>query len=126
MEPRSRDRRQRRGLLGAESKSPTQEVPCSSVREYLSAEQLAERTPWSSSAIEKMVSRGTLVRDVHYFQPFGHRTQLLFKWSTVVQLIEGATSTPSAHPAHCVLGKGRKGRLDVAQAEKSLGRLLGQ
>jgi hypothetical protein len=32
------------------------------------------------------MSRGVLQLDVHYFKPFGRP---LFKWSTVVDLIEG-------------------------------------
>ena len=57
-------------------------------REYLSAEQLAELTPWSIEALQKLIQRGVMRRDVHYFQPFGRRTQLVFKWSAIVHLIE--------------------------------------
>jgi hypothetical protein len=116
-----RIRPQGRDLPGEGSKPLTQEAPRSSVREYLSSEQLAEVTPWNVSAIEKMVSRGVLKRDVHYFQPFGRRTQLVFKWSTIVDLIESRSADQSEEQALSLL---RKGPLDVAQAEKNLGRLL--
>ena len=50
-------------------------------REYLNAEQLAAETPWSKKAISHMVAKGVLVRGVHYFQPQGTRTQLIFRRS---------------------------------------------
>ena len=58
-------------------------------REYLSAVQLAALTPWSVEAINKKVRRGELVRGKHYFQPNGPGSQLVFKWSAIVALIEG-------------------------------------
>ena len=124
------------------------------VREYLNISQLAELTPWSVSGIEKMVSRGVLVRDVHYFQPFGHRTQLIFKWSAIVALMEGPTRKPAAATAQVLrlsgtlgveqasagphgLARGnhdthrddvieRRGQLDVQKATSELNRLLGR
>jgi hypothetical protein len=119
----SHGRRPCRDLLGAASTSLTQEIP-GSVREYLSAEQLAKVTPWSISAIEKMVSRGVLKRDVHYFQPFGRRTQLVFKWSAIVVLIEGdRTESDDTGGQHVVEGRGK---VDVEKAKAGLGRLLGR
>jgi predicted DNA-binding transcriptional regulator AlpA len=106
-------RRRRRGLLGAEFAPVTQEAPRSSVREYLNAQQLAEATPWSMSAIEKMVSRRILKRDVHYFQPFGRRTQLVFKWSGIVALIEdNQIKSDGTYSEHVVE---RRARIDVEQ-----------
>jgi hypothetical protein len=58
-------------------------------RPYVSGEQLAELTPWSSNAIEKMIVRGVLVRGVHFFQLGGRRSRLIFKWDAIVALIEG-------------------------------------
>jgi len=58
-------------------------------RVYLNAEQLAAVTPWSKKAIAHMVEKGVLVRGVHYFQPQGTRTQLIFKWAAIVTFIEG-------------------------------------
>ena len=58
-------------------------------RVYLNAEQLAAVTPWSKKAIAHMVEKGALVRGVHYFQPQGTRTQLIFKWAAIVTFIEG-------------------------------------
>ena len=118
----SHGRQRRRDLPGAGSGSLTQEVPGPSGREYLSAEQLAEVTPWSVDAIEKMVRRGVLKRDVHYFQPFGRRTQLVFKWSAIVTLIEGGRrQREDTHRGHVVE---RKGEIDVEKAKAGLGRLL--
>jgi hypothetical protein len=88
-------------------------------REYLSAEQLAERTPWSVAALQKMIHRGVLRRDVHYFQPFGRGTQLLFKWSAIVQLIEGPTGQEGDRDTQNMAGRGH---LDL---EKAKARLLG-
>lgn len=118
----SHGRQRRRDLLGGGSGSLAQEVPGPSGREYLSAEQLAEVTPWSVDAIEKMVRRGVLKRDVHYFQPFGRRTQLVFKWSAIVTLIEGdRRQREDMHREHVV---DRKGEIDVEKAKAGLGRLL--
>jgi hypothetical protein len=55
---------------------------------YLSAEQLAQRTPWSVDAIEKMIQRGDFRRGVHWFQPKGPGTQRIFKWSAIAEWIE--------------------------------------
>jgi hypothetical protein len=57
-------------------------------RAYLNAEQLAAVTPWSVDAIEKMVRRGVLKRGVHYFQPQGRGTKLIFKWAAICEFIE--------------------------------------
>ena len=67
-------------------------------RAYVSAEQLAELTPWTVDAIEKMIRRGVLVRGVHYFQPQGKRGRLVFKWSAIVALIEGLPLHTEAEP----------------------------
>ncbi len=61
----------------------------SAERTYLSAEQLAELTPWSVEALQKMVKRGMLKLGVHYFRPFGRRSRLIFKWEAMIALIEG-------------------------------------
>ena len=99
-------------------------------RAYISAAELTELTPWTPDAIEKMVRRGTLVRGLHYFQPFGLRSRFLFKWDAIVGLIEGA-------PFHSGLGSPVEGarigatsvrkegrQIDVEKAETSLQRLL--
>jgi hypothetical protein len=58
-------------------------------REYLNAAQLAAVTPWSRKAIDHLVANGLLIRGVHYFQPQGPRHALIFKWSAIVEFIEG-------------------------------------
>ena len=93
------------------------------VREYLDAAQLAARAPWSVEAIRRMVSRGVLRRGVHYFQPLGPRTQLIFKWSAIVTLIEGIPSA-AAPVRHLAAPAGEKGRPDVQAATAALQRLL--
>ena len=57
-------------------------------RQYLSADQLAQQTPWSVDALEKMIQRGKLRRGVHWFQPRGPGTQRVFKWSAIAAWIE--------------------------------------
>ena len=101
------------------------------VRPYLSADQLAARTPWTVEAIGKMVTRGVLKRDVHYFQPFGRRSRLVFKWSAIVALIEGQP-VPTVDPLVVdeTLQKRRvpktaPGIIDVQKATTDLQRLLG-
>ena len=91
------------------------------MREYLSIEQLAEAGPWSVDAIGKMVKRGILRRDIHYFQPFGHRTRLIFKWRAIVMLIEGSGTVVD----DSLVAPAAKGEvLDVETATAGLHRLL--
>ena len=116
-----RGHRRRRDLLGGRSAAIAQEVSPRPSREYLSAEQLSQVTPWTVDAIQKMINRGVLRRGVHFFQPLGRRTQLIFKWSAIVALIEGDhTKGDDTHSEHVV----RKGEIDVEKATAGLGRLL--
>ena len=87
-------------------------------RSYVTAEQLAALTPWTIAAIEKMVRRGVLKLNVHWFQPFGRRSQRIFKWEAVVDLIEGR---PAAERVNVANGKG----IDVQRTAEELQRLLG-
>ena len=57
--------------------------------EYLSVQQLAARIGYRPQTIRNLMSRGVFQLDVHYFKPFGRP---LFKWSSIVDLIEGARS----------------------------------
>jgi len=104
-------------------------APAREERVYLSAEQLAARTPWTVEAIEKLIQRGVLAKGRHYFQ-LGRRTQRIFKWSAIVELIEGRPApngdepmleqgrsrTPASRPARRVI--------DVEKATTDLQRLL--
>ena len=81
-------------------------------------------------AIEKMVTRGVLKRDVHYFQPFGRRTQLIFKWNAIVTLIEGdqtktATGTASMlrRRSRSMSRRRRQGSVGCSIGERSDGSL---
>lgn len=94
-------------------------------RPYMSAQQLAAVTPWTVEAIRKMIGRGVLKRNVHYFQPIGRRA-LVFKWSAIRTLIEeqphaaeGAEETKQPRRAATTVG------MDVDQVAKDLQRLLG-
>jgi hypothetical protein len=100
------------------------------VRPYLSAEQLCALTPWTPDALEKLVRRGVLKRGVHYFQPFGRRGRLFFKWSAIVALIEGLPVPSETEP---VVDKPRpalkaiptrRATIDVEKATTDLQRLL--
>jgi hypothetical protein len=102
-------------------------------RPYLSAEQLAALTPWTLDAIEKLIKRGVLVRGVHYFQPLGRRTKLIFKWEAVTALIEGLP-VPSTEPTVVDEARTQQPRLvsvrakrtiDVEKATTDLQRMLG-
>lgn len=100
-----------------------------SVRAYLSAEQLAAVTPWSVNAIRKMVARGTFRRGVHYFQPLGGRRQLVFKWAAIVDFIEaqaircvGPLMVDTADGAQV---PGPQKGIDVEKATTDFERLLG-
>lgn len=86
------------------------------MKPYLYTEELAELTPWSVQAINTKVKRGELRRGVHYFQEHG-RSRRTFKWSAIVEYIEGReTSAPADHLA--------TGTPDVAKATAELQRLL--
>lgn len=95
------------------------------VREYLYAEQLAEITPWSMDAIDKMVRRGTFKRGVHYFQPQGRGTKLIFKWPEIARFVEqdstGAENEARVAVPH--LPKVQRG-VDVGVLQEALQRLL--
>jgi hypothetical protein len=97
---------------------------------YLSAEELAQRTPWSLDAIEKMIRRGILVRGQHYFQPTGQRGRLIFKWAAIVTLIEeravqsASKSMIETHEAGPSKAQTTKQVLDVEKATADLQRLL--
>ncbi len=65
------------------------------MKPYLYIEELAAATPWSPSAIRSMMARGTFRLNIHYFK-LGRRGRPIFKWSAVVELIEGAGSEERA------------------------------
>ncbi len=92
-------------------------------REYLSAAQLAQVTPWSVEAIHKMVQRGVLRREVHFFQPFGPRAHLVFKWRAIVTLIEGRSLDGDDREDGRVI---ELGAIDVEKATAEFSRLLGR
>lgn len=94
------------------------------MRAYLSAEQLAEVTPWTPDAIRRMVTRGMLQRGVHYFQPGGKGTQLIYKWSAIVALIEQDTAPPPVATPVLDLRGADPGGLDVDGATHAILRLL--
>lgn len=104
----------------------------SQVREYLTAEQLAEVAPWSVDAIDHMIRRGRLQLGVHYFQPFGRRSERLFKWAAIVALIEGEQTVPQVVTDVVDAPRGRNLRrarqptavLHVETAQTNLQRLL--
>jgi hypothetical protein len=100
------------------------------VRPYLSTEQLCAITPWTPDALDKLVRRGMLKRGVHYFQPLGRRSRLIFKWSAIVELIEGF---PPPHAEVAVIDAAHASRprlapvkraIDVEKATTNLQRLL--
>jgi len=108
--------------------------PTAAARPYMSATQLADVTPWTVPAIEKMITRGMLVRNVHFFQPGGRRGQRIFKWSRIVELIEGHAVTSQitsqngsvVNDAHANGRVGPEARrtIDVENATTELHRLL--
>jgi hypothetical protein len=94
-------------------------------RAYLYAEDLAELTPWTVEAIDKMVARGTLRRGIHWFQPAGRR---IFKWAAIIELIEGGEgrdshlNTPALARTNAPVG--RKILRNVEEATERLRRVL--
>lgn len=87
---------------------------------YMYGDELAEVTPWSVDAIEKMVARGVLRRGVHWFQPGGRR---VFKWKAIVELIEGDFEKASTAAATRVPAR-RRVLVNVQEATERLRRVL--
>jgi hypothetical protein len=71
--------------------------------------------------IEKMIQRGVLVRGVHFFQ-LGPRSQRLFRWDRIIELIEGTSSRCAGqtmvHDGR-VQGRARGTPRQVIDAEKA-------
>lgn len=95
------------------------EVP--SIRPYMSIKQLAELSPWSPAAIDRMISRGIFQLNVHYFRPTGPRGERVFKWAAIAEFVEreakkleAATEPPPPR---------RRKSIDVDQVESALQRL---
>ena len=59
---------------------------------YLSIEQLSELTPWSCDAIRSKMKRGEFAEKKHFFRPNGLGSRPVFRWSAVVEYIEGGPS----------------------------------
>ena len=61
-------------------------------RPYVSIQQLSQLVPWSASSIRTMMSRGKLVQGEHFYRPFGPGSHPIFRWASIVNLIEGTKS----------------------------------
>ncbi len=66
------------------------EVASVHIRAYLYVDQLAELTPWSPGRIRNMISDGSFREGKHYYRPNGPGSRPIFRWSAVVDFIEGA------------------------------------
>lgn len=100
------------------------------MREYLSVEQLTELTPWSAEAIKAMVRRRLFVHGVHYFQPSGPGTRLVFKWSAIVAFVEGNANSegqksPVIEKGSAVVSLANGRVIDVEEATERAHRMLG-
>lgn len=82
-------------------------------RQFLYVEQLAEVSPWSPAAIHDMVDRGVFVKGVHFFQPDGPKTRLIFEWEKVVEYIKTERQAPAAEQI-----------IDVKEAQETVAGLL--
>ena len=108
----------------------TAAIAPATVRPYLSAEQLCELTPWTLDALQKLIHRGALKLGVHYFQPQGKRTRLVFKWSAIVAHLEGLPVHSEAEPvidapqAPTLKAVPTRRTIDVEKATTDLQRLL--
>ena len=96
----------------------------STVRPYQSIAQLAEVTPWTVDAIQKMVARGIFKLGVHYFKPLGRKRGLIFKWPAIVAMIEQQPFIVQELDAPARQSR-LAGRIDVEQATANFERLLG-
>jgi hypothetical protein len=87
---------------------------------YLYIEELAEFVPWSIEAIRKKVQRGELRLGVHYFQD-RHRARLIFKWASIVELIEAGGIKANLKAWRS--GVGRREPIGIERAIEELNRL---
>jgi len=81
------------------------------VRRYFSTRELAERGPYTEDAIRRMVSRGTLRRGVHWFQPGGRKGRIVFDIEAIDAFIRKAPDTAprlSTPPTVVRLANGRE------------------
>jgi hypothetical protein len=104
-------------------------------RVYLSAEQLSELTPWSVQALNAMRKRGTLRLGVHYFQPAGRGSQVLYKWEAMRAFIEArdahhagrvdpeASDVVRLSATRSVIRLANGARIDVEEAARAATRL---
>ena len=90
------------------------------IRPYMSKRQLAEVTPWSVAAIDKMVARGILKLRIHYSKPFGRR-DLVFKWEAIKAEIE---KNPGLSDLGDDMREPQLARKHVAQIEEDFLRML--
>lgn len=89
-------------------------------RQYLSIRQLSELTPWTPTAIRRMIARGILVEGRHYTQPFGWHSQIIFRWDAVRELIEHGLPPEPRHV------RPTQPPIDPDEVESRLHRLLRQ
>lgn len=57
------------------------------IEEYLTVKEVAQRLKYEPRTIKDKMHDGTFILTVHWLRPKGRRP--LFKWSKVVELIEG-------------------------------------
>lgn len=79
-------------------------------RQYLTAKQLAEVGPWNEQAIERMRSRGILKRGLHWHQPGGPRSKVIYDWAAVELFIR--EEPEPAPPSVIRLTNGKEVNLD--------------
>jgi hypothetical protein len=65
-------------------------------KDYLSIKELCKLIPYEEQTIRNLMTQGKLVQGTHYFKPNG---RLIFKWTAIVNWIEGGESgEESAYP----------------------------
>lgn len=90
-------------------------------RQFMSAKQLAEVGPWSEEGIKRMVSRGTLQKGTHWFQPGGPRTRMIFDWLAIQRFIRDEAEPAPPHVVR--LANGKEVRIDEEE-DREAARLL--
>jgi hypothetical protein len=91
---------------------------------YLCIHGITLLAPWTVDAIEKKIARGVLKLGIHYFQPSGHRTERIFKWSEIIKLIESPFIKGGSDVVQRQRSNSKRQPIDVEKTKTKLQRLL--
>lgn len=86
-------------------------------------EELAACSPWTASAIHTMIDDGVFQKGVHFHQPHGSGSRIIFEWERVYEYVTGRRPLPA--PRQPVARRPAPGRVqfDEKKAQTATSRL---